>query len=149
MVKVDLADLKLALEFVSSGAELDSSAYVSLDTGAVFCVSDEFGEGEYPDDVRTSDRYVAVPDKSTLELGGRLAIGFTSWKLPEHLRKVKDIFRHKGAYSRFNGLLRSKGLLDDWHVHVGQRTEAALREWCGDNGIDLVKVRTDAADETS
>ena len=149
MVKVDLKALELALEFVSSGAEFDSSAYVSLDTGEVFCVSDDDVDAQYPDDLETSDRYLGVPDRNDLELGPPLAIRFAALEFPGNDREVEDIFRHRGAYSKFKGLLRSAGLLDKWHKYEKEQVEAALREWCEDNGIDLVKVRTDAADATT
>ena len=149
MVKVDLGDLESALDYVSNGWLLNARAYVSLDTGEVFCVSDDDVDTQYPDDLETSDRYLGVPDKHDLELGPRLAVRFAAREFPGNDREVEDIFRQRGAYSKFKGLFRSAGLLDKWYAYEKEQVAARLREWRENNGVELAKYRSDVADESS
>src|SRR5213595_3204656 len=99
MVAVTLDELSMALEFVSSGLLGEHDAYVSLDTGQVYWVSDlndDFDE-EIPDDLETSDRYLAIPHRNELDLGRRLALRFVAQELPGCYDQVAGFFRRQGA----------------------------------------------------
>ena len=50
---------------------------------------------------------------------------------------MSDIFSGRGAYSRFKQLLTSQGLLEAWYKFEEDRSNAALKAWCSDNGIDI------------
>src|SRR5689334_16441466 len=96
---VDLAELQNALDFVSSGELIDCSAYISLDTGEIiYHSSDDLGGEDTPEDLETSDRYIAVPHKRDLDLGRSLALSFTGEELPDDIEIVAGFFRRKGAY---------------------------------------------------
>lgn len=137
MVKVRYEDLLFAYEFANSSPEPDIGAYISLETGAVYCEADGVEEEELPPDLDNPDRYLPVPDKSDLDLGAGLAYRFVQGKLPHRYREVREIFRHRGAYHRFKQLLSSEGALEKWFAFEANAIENALREWCADNGIDI------------
>lgn len=63
---------------------------------------------------------------------------FVRQVLPQDLDDVHDIFRRKGAYARFKGLLAQRRALDQWYEFEREATERALREWCAENEIELV-----------
>ena len=138
MVTVIFRDLLDAYEFVSSSAQYESNAFVNLDTGAVFCTSNAIElDDEPPEDLETSDRYLAIPHKNDLDLGRRLVMTFADDELPNEVRKVAEIFSRKGAYGRFKDLLEYQGKLECWYAYEAKETEAALRAWCEENGINL------------
>ena len=135
---VSLSDLIEACDWVDSGegAGLDCAAYVSLVTGTVHWVGDDVDE-DVPDDIDDGSLYIAVPRKNDLDLGRSLALRFVEEHLPHSLETVHEIFRKRGAYSRFKALLEKAGQLEAWHRYEEAATETALREWCEDNGFEL------------
>jgi hypothetical protein len=58
MVRIEYDDLSAAFDFVSFAAPLERHAFVSLDTGAIYWVSETspIEDEELPDDLETSDR---------------------------------------------------------------------------------------------
>lgn len=108
MTTVSLDDLDSAMEWVSSGF-MDNQAYVCRESGKIYWISGEPGvldeEDEIPDDIDDLDKYVLVPSKRDLDLGSHLVFDFTVRYLPKHYDQVRDMFRRKGAYGRFKGLL--------------------------------------------
>ena len=140
MVTVKFSDLSMAYDFVSFAGPLEHRAYVSLDTGAIHWVSESnpIEEEELPDDLETSDRYIAIPHKHELDLGKRLAFQFVEERLPSRHSDVVTVFRRRGAYARFKELLAANGCLEEWYTFEAESTERALREWCQVNGIHLV-----------
>ena len=141
-VTIDRTELRLAYEFVSTGGFGENKAYLSLDTGKIHLVSD-FGdvmeEDQPPDDVETSDRYLAIPHKNELDLGRDLVLRFVDRELPDDLDAVEDMFRRKGAYGRFKQLLESRGALDRWHDYEDRAIEEALQGWCEENGVRVAE----------
>jgi hypothetical protein len=132
----------MAFDFVSYAAAMEHNAYVSLDTGKVWWTSDSsdaFDE-ELPDDLETSDRYLAIPHKHELDLGGRLALGFVAQELPACYDQVEGFFRRQGAYARFKDLLEREGVLEHWYAFEADAVESALRQWCVENGLELVET---------
>ncbi|HEX7911699.1 MAG TPA: hypothetical protein VF534_26900 [Paraburkholderia sp.] len=142
MVAVRYDDLSLAFDFVSYAAPMEHSAYVSLDTGKVYWTSDSsdaFDE-EIPDDLDTSDRYVAIPHKNELDLGRGLALCFVAQELPACYDRVEGFFWRQGAYARFKDLLEREGVLERWYSFEADAVESALRQWCAENGLELVQT---------
>jgi hypothetical protein len=139
MVTVKYEDLSAAFDFVSFGAPMEHEAYISIDTGAIYWISDVNPvEEDVPDDLGTSDRYLAVPHKNDLDLGTHLALRFVADTLPRLHNRVEEFFRHRGAYARFKELLASEGYLDKWYAFEAESTEQALRHWCIENEINVV-----------
>lgn len=133
---VSLDDVASACDWVSGGdaAGLDCEAYVSRATGKVHW----YGEGideELPPGTDDENLFVCVPRKSEFDLGRSLALRFTEEHLPGELETVYDYFRARGAYSRFKSLLARVGQLDAWYAYEQAANDAALREWCSDNGF--------------
>ena len=84
MAAVKYDGLETAFAFVSSAPPTENAAYISLDTGTIYWTS-EFNplDEEVPDDLETSDRYIAVPHKNDLDLGRNLALRFVTQELPD------------------------------------------------------------------
>ena len=137
---VDTEELRSAFEFVSSGAPLENSAYISLDTGQIYWQSSvlDLDDEELPEDFDTSNRYIAVPHKTELDLGRHLVLSFVDQALPKDFGIVERFFQRRGAYGRFKDLLNSRGMLERWYEFENRATEQALRTWCEENGIRLV-----------
>lgn len=135
---VSLDELLSAQEWVSAGetAALDCEAYVSRATGKVHWCGEGVDE-ELPEDIEDGSLYVAVPHKAEFHLGRSLALRFVEERLPRERETVYEYFRMRGAYSRFKSLLEHVGELDAWHQYEQAAREAALREWCSDNGFTL------------
>ena len=142
MVSVKYKDLIDAFDFVSFGGPMEHSAYISLDTGTIYWDTDS-GEEELPDDLRESDRYLAVPHKNDLDLGRDLVLRFVAAELPEQYGRVEGFFRHRGAYARLKELLEAAGRLEAWHAFEAAEAEAALRNWCHENDITIIEDTTE------
>ena len=139
MVKIKYDDLQSAFEFVSAGEPMEHNAYISLDTGQIYWVSDMADEAdEPPADVETSDRYIAVPHKKDLDLGRYLVTRFVRQVMPDSEAEVEGIFRRRGAYGRFKGLLDAKGQLEAWYCFEEAAQDEALRTWCAENEIEII-----------
>lgn len=131
-------DLLEAFEFVSAGQPFEHEAYLCIETGVIHYHS-EFGDLDeaLPEDVEGSERYIQIPHKNDLDLGRRLVLGFAEAELAEDLDDIYDMFRHKGAYSRFKGLLERRSKLQQWYEYEESRKREALREWCQENGVEI------------
>jgi len=66
-----------------------------------------------------------------------LALDFAREFLPDDYDEVHHIFSGRGAYRRYKDLLVRRGALERWYDFSNKAEEAALREWCVENGIDL------------
>jgi hypothetical protein len=142
MVTVKYDDLSTAFDFVSFAGPMEHRAYVSLDTGAIYWISETnpIEEDERPDDLETSDRYIVIPHKNELDLGNSLALRFVGERLPDRYADVVTFFRRRGAYARFKELLASEGCLEEWYAFEAESTERALREGCKANEIHLAET---------
>ena len=136
-MKFDFDEIFEAFEFVSFGYPSEHEAYIDTISGEIYLYS-EWGdmENEMPEDIG-SKRYVEVPHKNELGLGKPLAIKFTYEVLPDQAEKVEEIFRRKGAYSRFKDLLEKNDALQNWYDFESASQIRALREWCEANGIEV------------
>lgn len=138
MVDVAFDELLEAFEFVGSAHPMENSAYLCLDTGRIYWMSELAAVDEdVPDDLETSARYIAIPHRKDLELGKSLALRFVAQELPDSYEVAAGIFRRKGAYGRFKQLLDSAGALDRWYRFEAECADRALRDWCERNGIRI------------
>jgi len=139
-VSVNAEELRTTFEFVSFGAPLEHSAYICVDTGKIYwhSLSAGLGEEDLPEDLETSDHYIAVPHKNDLGLGRRLALAFVDQELSDEYDTVAGFFGRRGAYGRFKALLHARGMLEQWYEFENRATEEALLAWCEENGIQLV-----------
>lgn len=139
MVAVKWSEFIDAFEFASFGGPYENRAFVNLDTGSLHCISDAIElDEETPEDLETSDRYVALPHKTDLDLGRKLALSFTEQHLPREFDRVVGYFHKRGAYSRFKDLLEDRGVLEIWYTFEKHATERALRQWCDEHEIQLI-----------
>ena len=140
-VTVNAEELRDAFEVESSGTQYECSAYISLDTGRIYWQSDALdvdNTEDLPDDLDTSDRYIAVPHKNDLNLGRRLVLAFANQELPDDADTIENYFRRRGAYARFKDLLHARDALQRWYDFEARATEAALLAWCEANDIQRV-----------
>jgi hypothetical protein len=139
MVAVRYADLSMAFDFVSDASPMEHNAYVSLDTGKIYWISDfdDSSDEDHPGDLETSDRYLAIPHKNELDLGKSLALRFVAQQLPARYEQVEGFFRRQGAYGRFKDLLAREGALESWYSFEADSVERALRQWCAANGLEI------------
>ena len=107
--------------------------------GTVYWISEAnpIDEEDVPDDLETSDRYIAIPHKNDLDLGNQLALRFAEEQLPHRFATIQAFFRRRGAYARFKELLSSEDCLDKWYAYEAEATDQALRAWCTANEIQL------------
>jgi hypothetical protein len=140
VVAIKYADLRDAFDFVSFGAPFESSAFICADTGVIYRRSETLElDEDVPEDLETSGRYIAIPHKNDLNLGRDLVLSFVDQALPDDHGIVAGFFRSKGTYSRFKQLLESRGVLEAWYTFEANAVEAALRQWCEENGIQLAR----------
>lgn len=134
--KLALNDLLDALLWVDAE---ENAAYIDRKTGKIYFISPDFeSEEAVPDDVETSDAYLAVPNKHTLDLGRALFFSFVEQELPEKINVMADIFRRKRAYRHAKDWLASEDKLDQWYAFEQQETQRALQTWCEEEGIQLI-----------
>lgn len=137
-MKISIGDLEDAFLFASAGGELGAAAYLDRETGEFRYVGMDIDETEGalvgPPE---SDRLLRVPNKYDLDLGKALVFAFVAEQLPEAEAEVGDIFRHRGAYARFKGLLDDRDQLDAWYEYEHSKTLEALRDWAEAAGIEL------------
>ena len=139
MAAVKYDDLSAAFDFVSFAAPMEHHAYISINTGTIYWISELNPlDEEVPEDLETSDRYIPIPHKNDLDLGSDLALRFAEAELPDRYNSVAQLFRHRGAYARFKELLASEGSLDKWYAFEAESTERALRDWCTANAISVI-----------
>jgi Uncharacterised protein family (UPF0158) len=141
MVAVKFDDLSSGFDFVSYAAPMEHSAYISLDTGKIYWISDfiDTFEEELPEDLDDPERYLAIPHKNELDLGSRLALRFAAQQLPARYDQVEGLFQRRGAYARFKDLLEHEGALESWYAFETEAVEQALRQWCTMNGIEILE----------
>jgi hypothetical protein len=141
LMPTSFTELIDALEIASLSNFGESQAFVCRQSGKIYCHMDPLyvGEldGELPDDIDADEKYVQVPDKQALDLGKPLVLEFAREVLPDDLDDVRDMFRRRGAYSKFKGLLAQRRVLEQWYAFERKATERALREWCELNSIEL------------
>ena len=139
MVGVNYEDLSAAFEFVSSGAPMEHQAYISMDTGRIYWISEVAPvEEELPDDLNESGRYIEIPHKNDLDLGRPLALRFIEKELPAAYDRVRDFFGRRGAYRRFKDFLAEAGYLEKWYAFEAEQIEQALKGWCEVNEIEIL-----------
>lgn len=123
--------------FVCSDQEFMNRAILCRETGKIYYSSEIADIDEMPDDI-DDPKYISVPRKHDLDLGKVLVFDFVEEFMPGESDRVHDIFRRRGAYSRFKDLVERKGLLDSWYSFEDEKTKQALRQWCMDNDIELI-----------
>jgi Uncharacterised protein family (UPF0158) len=131
------AELQDAFEFVSVGAPGENEAYLDRQSGKIYYHSEYCDFDEELSDDLDDKKYIAIPDKRELDLGKPLVLDFVRQFLPNDYDEVRRIFSRKGAYGRYKDLLVERGALDRWYDYSNKAEEAALREWCAENGIEL------------
>jgi hypothetical protein len=139
-VKAD--ELRIAFEFVSAAPPFEHGAYICRDTAKIYYQSsagDFDEEQDTPDDLETSDRYIAVPHKNDLGLGRDLVLAFVNRHFPADEQTVAGFFRRRGAYGHFKQFLATRGALQRWYDFEERATEEAFHAWCKDNGIEPVE----------
>lgn len=130
-------DIEIAFQFVSAQPQGGDSAYLNVKTGEIFYQSLMMDMDKLDGKKVNWDHLVAVPHKNDLGLGRSLVFEFAEVNLPDDYHWVRDMFRQKGAYSRFKEFLESRGMLEAWYRFENEREETTLRAWCAKNLVPL------------
>jgi hypothetical protein len=133
---MDFNTLFDAFEFASMGPSGFVEAYLNLESGDCYIVSDYADDNDLPDDLG-SKKYLLLPDKNDLGLGKPLVLQFARDYLEQDLETVEGFFRHRGAYARFKALLDNRSLLDTWHAYERRAQADAVRQWAEAEGIAI------------
>ena len=131
------SDIEDAFLYVSSQSHGMNEAYLSLDTGRIYYISDSGDSDELPDDFEESDRYIEIPHKNDLDLGRQLVDEFVNTTAPQLADDVSDIFRRRGAYGRFKSLLERHQLIEKWFKFENERESNAIKDWCRENNVEI------------
>jgi hypothetical protein len=137
----NIRDIIKAFEFANtSGGAAEFRAFVCRQTGKTYYQTEdpEDFDDELPDDIEDETKYVPLPDKRDLDLGKPLALAFAREFLPDDFDDVRYFFSRRGAYPKFKALLARRGAIERWHAYENAATEEALREWCKEQGIEVV-----------
>ncbi len=128
-VAVELDAVVDAFEFANAGGLSEYSAYICLDTGKIYGITgQEDLDEDIPEDIEDSDRYLALPDKRSLDLGSHLAFAFAEQEMADDYDTVRQIFRRRGAYGRFKDLLDRRRMLEKWYIDQGCCTRVVRGE---------------------
>ena len=139
---VSLSDLEDALAWVSGPPEFDTAAFISRSTGRIYLRNEDGGvDDDLPEDIEDGTEYLALPHKNDLDLGRDLVLSFIESVAPNLHEQVREIFRKKGAYSRFKDLLQRQSLLERWHDYERSETQHALARWAAENGLTATPQR--------
>ena len=137
--KVNFSDIENAYEFVSFAAYGMNSAILKLTTGKIYYVSGMGGVDDTEDDPDFNwDNTVEIPHKNDIDLGRNLVFEFVSQYLQDDYERVQQMFRKRGAYSRYKELLERHGVLQKWYDYEAKKESETLRQWCEDNDIEPV-----------
>ncbi len=133
-------EISSAFDFVSGAGYGENEAILNKKTGqtylrADYCDMDEIEQ--LADEDFDSAIHIHIPHKNDLDLGSAQVFEFVDQFMPNDYDKVSQIFRKKGAYSRYKAFLDSKGKLDNWYDYENHSEQLALLKWCKENEIDL------------
>lgn len=129
-------NLEDAFLWSSATPEFQTQAFICRSTGKTYFRGDDELD-ELPEDIEDDSKYVVVPGKNEFDLGLALVMRFTYRHAPQLEQSIQDLFRRKGAYSRFKDLLLANDLLDSWHEYESQATQDALEAWASENGFSV------------
>lgn len=136
MPTVKYSELEMAMDLVSEGSLVDACAYISRESGKIYWESDEVdAEEELPEDVSDPELYAEVPDKRDLDLGKPLVLKFAERFMPDRYDEIEQIFRRRGAYSRYKELLFKSGKLEEWYEFEKSAIRKELTEWAEMEGF--------------
>jgi hypothetical protein len=137
---VSLNDLLQAFEFISCGYGEENQAFICKQSGKIYwqsSLTDDLDD-TLPEDISDSDSYLQIPDKKELGLGKPLALDFAQQFLPNDFDEIRQIFKKKGAYARFKGLLDRRRALNQWYDFEAKAEEEALRMWIELQSIEVI-----------
>jgi len=134
IIKYD--DMENAFLFVSMQPPFTNTAILCKETGEIYYESGYGDSDELPEDI-DDEKYIGIPHKNDLDVGRNLVFEFVSQYMQDDQEKVYDIFRRKGACSRYKHLLEKRGLLEKWYDYENKRTKEALLSWCAENNIEI------------
>ena len=134
-MKHNFDEIEHAFFYVSSGSKFENEAVINRETGQIYYISGFGDTDEVPEDIE-DDKYVSIPHKNDMDLGSKLVFRFASEYISEHYDTIKNIFRSKGAYSRYKVFLQDIGRLEQWFKYEDNAMKISILEWCKENNIE-------------
>ena len=137
MSTVNMDELERAAMMVEDG-DGAVTALVSRETGMIRLLNDEYTDEEAPMPSASSsyDGYVPVPSAGMLGIGDGLVLRFAAIHLAEDQHTVRDLFQNRDTEG-FARLLQERGAAEAWERFHDETTQAALRRWCEEKGLQL------------
>ena len=136
-MKIPYSDIEAAFFFVGSQQPSMCVALLDKATGKIYYHSEMGDSDEIPEEMWELDSVVEIPHPNDCGLGRNLVFDFADSHMPNDVERVYEIFRKKGAYSRFRRLLVSTDLLQEWYDFENESHRNAILKWCKENGIEL------------
>lgn len=138
MSTVKLDELESAAMMVEDGGGT-VKALVSRETGVIRLLNDEYMDEEAPLSAAPSgnEGYVPVPSAGMLGIGDGLVLRFAATHMADDQDTVRDLFRDRNTEG-FAHLLEERGAAEAWEIFHKEVTRTALRQWCEENGLQLV-----------
>ena len=128
-------DLQWAFD-MNCQAGMHDGVYIHRRSGAIF-VDGDIGVDQPEADLNDDD-WIAVPDRSELDLGRVLVEEYLETLEPDVARRISEDFQgRRGAYRRLHAALEREGLRESWHGFEARATMSRLCEWCSEQGIEL------------
>jgi hypothetical protein len=139
-MKVNLCDVIEALDF----ANPETQYYYSIKTEEILMVWDDMVNGEPNPDLieeieESFDEYVPLPNQYEIDEYSMIEEFIDN--LPEG-RKQEELYDSiigRGAFRRFKDEVYELGLEQKWYKYRDEAHEKLAREWCEENGIEIIK----------
>lgn len=137
-ITIAYGDLEEALLAASTDGGSRIVVWIAKADGRIFYQSPHglIDEGEdLPEDLGDADLYWQVPTSRDLDLGRGLVTRFVRDVMPGAAAEVAEIFRQRGAYTRYKSMLERRGLLQRWYDYENDATRDALLDWAEECGF--------------
>lgn len=134
-------DIMEAFEFVGSGQDINTQAYISWETGVIYFDSDDYSPEDLPKDLEDHKKYLSVPHWYDLNIGTNLVFDFAFDYMRDEYDELVRIFRGRGKYKKFRWMLEDTNKLQQWYDYEQSRKNEAVVEWCLDKRLEVEDIK--------
>ncbi|HEX7934037.1 MAG TPA: hypothetical protein VF573_13310 [Paraburkholderia sp.] len=108
---------------------MEHNAYVSLDTGEVYWTTLKLRIATLRFRIRT----ISISEEVS-------PCAFSHKRYLRVTARSKDLSDDKALTRASRDLLQRKGVLEAWYTFGADSVESALRQWCAENGIEILET---------
>ncbi len=130
--RVPLRDIVEAIDV----PDAEWSVFLNRETGRLVTLTGDDDEEDEAAIDEDDDAWLRLPDKFEIDeydMIMRFCRGIEDDAVREEMLRA---IQGSGAFRRFQGLVRQRGLIDDWHAWRDESLARIAKEWLEDNGID-------------